>query len=46
MSQGDPKAICAAIENGTLTRERVMESAERVLRFVMKSEYFKKKIEK
>ncbi|MBQ1263055.1 MAG: fibronectin type III-like domain-contianing protein, partial [Oscillospiraceae bacterium] len=46
MSQGDPKAICAAIENGTLTRERVIESAERVLRFVMKSEYFKKKIEK
>ncbi len=46
MSQGNPEAICAAIKDGTLSRERVLESAERVLRFVMKSEYFKKKTEK
>ena len=46
MSQGNPDAICSAIKDGTLSRERVKESAERVLRFVMKSEYFKKKIEK
>ena len=45
MSQGNPEAICAALKDGTLSRERVLESAERVLRFVMKSEYFRKKAE-
>ncbi len=44
MSQGNPEAICKAIEDGTLSRERVRDSAERVLRFVMKSNYFRKKI--
>ncbi|MBQ8869170.1 MAG: glycoside hydrolase family 3 C-terminal domain-containing protein [Oscillospiraceae bacterium] len=44
MSQGNPDAICKAISDGVLSRERVRESAERVLRFVMKSDYFREKI--
>jgi beta-glucosidase len=43
MNEGDVDAVCLALENGTLSRERVKESAKRVLEFVMKSDYFKKK---
>ena len=44
MSQGNPEAICKAMHDGVLSREKVQISAERVLRFVMKSDYFNKKI--
>ena len=35
MSFGDPKRVYEAMENGLLFRERVLESARRVLRLIL-----------
>ena len=46
MSIGEPDSVFKALEDGTLSREFVLKNVEKLLNFIMKSRYFRKKFHK